>query len=171
MSAPVIETERLRLRGHTPADFEATAAMWADTEVVRFLGGKPSTREESWGRLLRYIGHWAALGYGFWLIEEKASGAYVGEGGFGAFKRDIATPFDAPEQGWSLARTGQGKGYGAEAMRAAVVWGQAHFGRTDFACMISPENVASLKLAEKLGYRAYDQLIYKGEQVVVLRRA
>ncbi len=170
MSAVVIETERLRLRGHTVADLDASAAMWGDADVARFIGGKPSTREESWGRVLRYIGHWAALGHGFWLIEEKASGAYVGEGGFGSFKREIDVPFDAPEQGWALAQSAQGKGYAAEAMKAAITWGEAHFGRTDFVCMIAPENQPSLNLAEKLGYSRYDQVAYKGEQVVLLRR-
>src|SRR5262245_41062717 len=136
MSAVVIETERLRLRGHTAADIDASAAMWSDPGVTRFIGGKPSSREDSWGRLLRYVGHWVALGYGFWLIEEKATGQFIGEGGFGDFKRQIDKPFDAPEQGWSLASAAQGKGYAFEAMNAAVKWGEAHFGRTDFVCMI-----------------------------------
>jgi RimJ/RimL family protein N-acetyltransferase len=170
MSAVIVETERLRLRGHTTADMDASAAMWRDPEVVRFISGKPSSREDSWGRLLRYVGHWAALGYGFWLIEEKATGLFVGEGGFGDFKREIEKPFDAPEQGWSLAPSAQGKGYAFEAMYAAVKWGEAHFGRTDFVCMISPQNTPSMKLAEKLGYRRFDQVAYKGEQVVLLRR-
>ena len=42
MEVPVIETERLLLRGHRLDDFEALAAMWADPAVVRFIGGKPS---------------------------------------------------------------------------------------------------------------------------------
>ena len=74
---PVLETERLRLRGHTLADFEPLAAMWADPAVVRFISGKPASREESWARLARYLGHWALLGYGFWAIEEKARGALL----------------------------------------------------------------------------------------------
>ena len=167
---PVIETERLRLRGHTLDDFEALAAMWAEPDVVRFISGKPSTREESWARLLRYPGHWALLGYGFWLIEERATGAYVGEGGFGNFKRDIAPPFDAPEQGWALVPSMHGKGYAHEALSATILWGEAYFGRRDFVCMISPENAPSLKLAHKLGYREYARSAYKGEASVLLRR-
>src|SRR5262245_9173173 len=102
MTIPVLETERLRLRGHEMRDFDAHAAMWAEPGVVRFISGKPSTREESWGRFLRYPGHWRMVGHGFWLIEEKASGAFVGEGGFGTFKRD-GIAFDAPEMGWALS--------------------------------------------------------------------
>ncbi|MGD9816153.1 MAG: GNAT family N-acetyltransferase [Hyphomonadaceae bacterium] len=168
---PILETERLRLRGHALADFDASAAMWADPDVVRFISGKASTREESWGRLLRYPGHWALLGYGFWLIEEKASGRYVGEGGFGDFKRDIDAAFDAPEQGWALAPWSHGKGYAREAMEAAIGWGEQFFGRRDFVCMIAPENAPSLRLAGRLGYSEYARSTYKGEPTVLLRRA
>jgi RimJ/RimL family protein N-acetyltransferase len=141
------------------------------TASRHFVGGKPSTREESWARLLRYPGHWALLGYGFWLIEERASGAFVGEGGFGNFMREIDPPFDAPEQGWSLVPAMHGKGYAHEAVSAAIQWGEAYFGRRDFVCMISPENAPSLKLAHKLGYREYARTAYKGEASVLLRRA
>lgn len=168
---PVIESERLRLRGHAAADFDAVAAMWADPAVVRFIGGKPSTREESWARLLRYPGHWALLGFGYWLIEEKASGRYVGEGGFSDFKREMEPGFDAPEQGWALASWAHGKGYAHEAVSAMIAWGERHFGRGDFVCMIAPDNAPSLKLADKVGYREYARASYKGGESVLLRRA
>lgn len=168
---PILETERLRLRGHSVADFDATAAMWDDPAVFRFISGKPSTREESWGRLLRYPGHWTLLGHGFWLIEEKASGRFVGEGGFGAFKRDMIPAFDAPEQGWALAPWAHGKGYAYEAVSATLAWGERHFGRRDFVCMIAPGNAPSLKLAAKLGYREYARTSYKSAPTVLLRRA
>ncbi len=168
---PVIETERLRLRGHELRDFDASAAMWGDADVARFIGGKPSTREESWGRLLRYIGHWHALGHGFWLIEEKATGAFVGEGGIGDFKREIEPRIEAPEAGWALSPGMHGRGYAHEAMSAALAWAEPHFGRTDFVCIIAPENQPSLKLADKLGFSEYARGLYKGETSVMLRRA
>ena len=167
---PVVETERLRLRGHEMRDFEACAAMWGDAEVVRFISGKPSSREDSWARFIRYPGQWAILGHGFWLIEEKATGTFIGEGGLADFKREIDPPFDAPEQGWALARAAQGKGYAFEATSAMIAWGEKYLGRRDFVCMISPENAPSLKLAAKLGYREYGQADYKGSASVLLRR-
>jgi RimJ/RimL family protein N-acetyltransferase len=167
---PVIETERLRLRGHWLSDFDAHAALWSDPDVVRFISGKPSSREDSWGRFLRYPGHWSVMGFGFWLIEEKATGVFVGEGGFGAFERAIDPPFDAPEQGWALSSAMHGKGYALEAMQAALTWGERFFERRDFVCMIAPANAPSLKLAEKLGYREYARTTYKGEPSILLRR-
>ncbi|MBL8545889.1 MAG: GNAT family N-acetyltransferase [Hyphomonadaceae bacterium] len=168
---PVIETERLRLRGHELRDFDASAAMWADPDVVRFISGKPSSREDSWGRFLRYLGHWQALGHGFWLIEDKATGAFIGEGGFASFKREIEPPLDSYEQGWALSSSAQGKGYGFEAMNAAIGWGEKHFGRSDFVCIIAPDNAPSHSLAHKLGYREYGRGRYKGETSVMLRRS
>lgn len=167
---PVIETVRLRLRGHQLGDFDASAAMWADENVTRFIGGKPSSREDSWRRFQTYVGHWALMGHGFWLIEEKASGRFLGEGGFGTFKREIEPRFEAPEQGWALAPHAHGQGYAYEAMRAAIEWGEQHFGRSDFVCMIAPENAPSLKLAAKLGYREIGRSPYRGEASTQFQR-
>lgn len=169
--APTLETERLILRAHTIEDFEASAAMWGEAAVARYIGGRPSTREESWLRLLRYPGLWAFNGYGYWVIVEKASGRYAGEGGFADFKREIAPPFDAPEQGWALAPWAQGKGYAREAVAAQIAWGEAHFKRRDFVCMIAPENAPSIRLAERVGYREYARSTYKGAPTVLFRRA
>jgi RimJ/RimL family protein N-acetyltransferase len=113
--APVIETERTRLRAHRLDDFETYAAMWADPVVTRFIGGKPRTREESWMRFLRHAGLWSLLGYGFWAIEEKATGRFVGEAGFHDLKRDMEPSIEnIPEAGWALAPSVHGAGLATE---------------------------------------------------------
>jgi RimJ/RimL family protein N-acetyltransferase len=167
---PTIETERLRMRGHTLADLDATAAMWADPDVARFIGGKPSTREESWTRMQRYPGLWALLGYGFWLLEEKVSGRFVGEAGFADFKREMTPRFDAPEHGWALASWAQGKGFASEALAAQLVWAENYFGRAPLVCMIDPGNAPSIKLAEKHGYREFARSTYKDHPSILFRR-
>jgi RimJ/RimL family protein N-acetyltransferase len=168
---PVIETERLRLRGHTLADLDATAAMWADPDVVRYLGGKPSTREESWARMQRYPGLWALTGYGYWLIEEKQTGRFVGEGGFADFKRETSPRIEEPEQGWALAKWAHGRGYASEAVAAQIAWAEDHFGAgATFVCMINPENAASIRLAEKHGYREFARSTYRDAPTVLFRR-
>lgn len=101
---PAIETQRLVLRGFRVEDFADSAALWADPDVTRFIGGRPSTEEESWTRFLRYLGHWSALGFGYWAVREKNSGRYVGEVGFADYRRDIEPSLGgAPEIGWVLA--------------------------------------------------------------------
>ena len=113
---PVLETKRLKLRGHRLNDFPASAAMWADPIVTRHFG-KSFTEEEAWTRFLRYAGHWSLLGFGYWVVEEKATGHFAGEVGFADYKRSIEPPLSAPEIGWVLASQFHGKGYATEAVR------------------------------------------------------
>ena len=124
---PRIETERLTLRAHTPDDLPVCARMWSDADVVRFIGGRPFSREEVWARLLRYAGMWAVMGHGFWAIEEKASSQLIGEVGIMEARRDIEPSFEGePEVGWALMPAAHGKGYAAEAVGAALGWGDKH---------------------------------------------
>src|SRR6185312_5228860 len=126
-SAPVIETERLRLRLHTLDDLANCTAMWAAPRTNLYLGGKTATEAQVWGRLLRYVGHWALHRYGYWLIEERGGGAFVGEIGFAEFRRDgLRAAAGTPEAGWALTPAMHGKGYASEALRAALDWGDRH---------------------------------------------
>jgi RimJ/RimL family protein N-acetyltransferase len=166
---PVLETARLTLRGHRAADLDDSFALWSDPEVVRHISGKPSSREEVWGRVQRYVGHWALAGYGFWQIRERATGRFVGETGFADFKRELAAPFDlTPEAGWVLAPWSHGKGYATEAMAAVLAWADATHPRT--TCIINPENIGSLRVAAKLGYRELGRTTYHGSPVIVFER-
>ena len=99
MNVPIIETERLILRGHRLDDFPALAALWGDEEVTRHIGGRPSTRDESWARLLRYGGHWQLLGYGYWAVEWKQGQRFVGDVGFADWHRDIRPALDGMPEG------------------------------------------------------------------------
>lgn len=166
-AAPIVKTERLLLRGHRLDDFDACAAMWADPRVTRHISGAPSSASDSWARLLRYAGHWALLGYGFWALEEKASGRFVGDVGLADFKREIEPPITAPEMGWVLAPWAHGKGYATEAVRAVLAWGLARFGPIETACIIHPENTASLRVAEKVGYREKLRTTFKSGPAIV----
>jgi RimJ/RimL family protein N-acetyltransferase len=168
VEVPVLETTRLRLRGHRLDDFAACSSMWADPVVTRYIGGKPSTQEEVWTRLLRYVGHWAWMGFGYWALEEKASGEFIGELGFADFKRDIEPSLkDMPELGWALVSRAHGKGYATEAVQAAIAWGDQHFGQNQTACLIHPENLASIRVAEKCGYRESQRTTYKNHEVIL----
>lgn len=168
---PVIETARLRMRAHRVEDLADCAAMWADPEVVRYLGGRPFTREEVWARLLRYAGHWSLLHYGYWAVEEKATGAFAGELGFADFQRELESPLrDVPELGYAFCSRIHGKGYATEAARAALVWGDASFVSKRTACIIHPDNLASIRVAGKCGYREFGRTTYKGEPTIVLVR-
>ena len=168
--APLIETERLILRGQRREDFEAFLRIWSDPEVTRFIGGKPSTREETWSRLLRNIGHWEEMGFGPWMVCEKDGGALVGDIGFANFQRTLEPSFgETPEIGWVLSPSAQGRGYASEAIAAALAWADANLAGGRTVCMISPQNEPSLRAAAKAGFREYARADYHGE-VVLLER-
>ena len=145
--------------------------MWADPAVTRYIGGKPLTEEESWTKFIRYPGHWALMGFGYWAVEEKETGKFVGEIGFADFKREIEPSLKGvPEIGWVLVSEAQGKGYATEAVRAAVAWGDQHFGKVRTACIIHPENVASIRVAGKCGYGEPQKALCKGHETLMFVR-
>ncbi len=145
--------------------------MWADTDVTRFIGGRPFSEEETWARFLRYAGLWSFLGFGYWAIEERATGDFVGEVGFADFKREIQPPIhNMAELGWVLVPRVHGRGYATEAARAALHWAGTHLSSRAAMCLIHPENVASIRVAEKCGFARYCQTTYKNEATFIFTR-
>ena len=171
MDIPRVETERLVLRGHTLEDFPSFAAMWADPQVTRYVGGAPLSEEDAWAKFLRVTGHWALLGHGFWAIEEKASAKRIGEAGLLSVKRDIQPSFHGvPEIGWGLLPEVHGKGYATEAGHAILRWSEERFGRVRMVCIIDPDNGPSLRVAGRLGFAPFARTAYKGDPTVILER-
>jgi RimJ/RimL family protein N-acetyltransferase len=164
--APVIETQRLRLRAHTLEDFETTLSVWNDPIVTRHIGGRPHTHEEVWQRLLRYAGSWVLLGHGFWVIEEKATGAVIGEIGILDGKRDIEPPLEHLELGWALLPEAHGKGFASEALQAVIDWEGKVFASSRLLAIIDPDNLPSLKLAAKFGFVERARTTYKGVPII-----
>ncbi|ULH18308.1 GNAT family N-acetyltransferase (plasmid) [Deinococcus sp. KNUC1210] len=161
-TAPTLTTDRLLLRGHQPNDLDACVALWQDPAVIQYTTGQPLARQDVWTRLLRHPGHWALFGYGYWLVFEQTTGRFVGELGLARFKRtllDNQPEFDAlPEAGWVLMPWAHGRGYAREAMTAVLKWhDQQRIADRSF-CIIQPENVPSLRLADLLGYQPQFQL-------------
>ena len=149
-AAPTLETERLILRGWRPDDLGPYAAMLADGETARFITvqGRGLSEEEAWNETVWLIGHWQLLGYGMFVVEERSTGAFLGRVG----------PLRPPhwpdfEIAWSLAPGARGKGYATEAARAAVGWSFETFPLDRIVSVIDPRNLASRKVAERLGER------------------
>lgn len=171
MDIPVIETERLILRAYTPGDFDAFAAMWADPDVVHFIGGRVFTREQSWQRFLTRAGGWQHLGFGFFATFEKESGQLVGEAGFHEARRIIEPPLEGTlEAGWALMPSAQGWGYATEAMQAAIGWAEKTFPGRRMTCLINVDNLASMRVAGRLGFKEFARTIYGDDKVVLFER-
>ena len=170
-AVPVLETERLRLRGRTVEDFAFFQDMWADPKVTQYITGEPLTEEQTWSKFLRMIGHWQAMGFGYWVVEEKTSQQLVGEVGFGEFRRAIKPLLmGMPEIGWVLASNVHGKGYASEATHAAVSWGDAFFDASKMSCIIEKGHESSIKVAQKCGFSVGDETNYQGAAVLLLYR-
>ncbi len=141
--------------------------------MVRFIGGKPSTEQQAWSRLMNYRGHWDLMEFGYWAVEEKSSGLYIGDVGFADFKREMSPSFgSSPEIGWVMMPSHHGRGLASEALQAALAWGDSHLATLERSvCMIDPGNAASIRVAEKCGFVSYGRTEYLGEPVNLFERA
>ncbi|MEM9387451.1 MAG: GNAT family N-acetyltransferase [Pseudomonadota bacterium] len=151
LDVPRIETERLILRGLENRDTDAFCEMMANDEVARFITpqGKGIGRGDAWRSMATVVGHWALRGYGFFAVEEKATGQFVGR--VGPWQPE---GWPALECGWTIARPYWGKGYASEAAIAGVRWIFAQQPElTRIISVIDPGNEASKAVARKIGER------------------
>ena len=170
-TVPRLETARTVMRGHRLDDFEASAKMWADLEVVRKISGRPSSREDSWYRMLRHVGHWQLLGFGYWLVEDRETGEFLGEVGFADHRREMDPPLgDYPEIGWVMCVAAQGRGLASEAVAAAVAWADDRLANPKTVCFMLPDHETSIRIAEKNGYRRSGPARYRDAEVLVMGR-
>jgi len=167
----ILTTERTRMRPPRTADYDDVCALWGDPRVTEFVTGDPQDFEASWSRLLRLMGHWAALGYGPWIIEDRETGGFIGEAGFRDYRRNTTPSFlGTPEIGYVIRPDRQGRGFAGETVRAALDWADATFKDPRTVCMIAEENAPSILVAERVGYTEFARTLYKGKPVLCLER-
>lgn len=142
-----IETDRLILRLPRVEDLDAWAAMMADEQAAKFIGGV-TPRSVTWRGLMTMIGCWHAMGFAMFSVIEKSSGRWVGR--LGPWMPD---GWPGPEVGWAIARDCWGRGYATEGATAATNWAFDHLGWDRVIHSIDPENTASQAVAHKLGSR------------------
>lgn len=169
MNDRILTTERLVMSPVSTQDFDDLLTLWSDEDFTRHIMGRALGREEVWFRLLRDLGHWAAMGHGNWTIRLRDDRTYLGSVGVFDYRREMEPPFDAPELGWGVAPGFQGRGYAAEALTAVLDWTDRRLERRT-VCMIAPENLTSLKLAARVGYRPYATTTYKDQPVQLFER-
>lgn len=143
---PTLETERLILRAWKPEDFEHHARFMADPDVARYLSGEPQSRADAWRSMATIVGHWTLRGYGFWALERKSDGHFVGRCG-------LWNPEGWPslEVGWTLGQEYWGQGYATEAARVALDYAFTTQNVDRMISVIHVDNVPSQKVAERLG--------------------
>ena len=144
LSAPVIETERMILRGPEASDFEAYAA-FMESDRSHMTGG-PMDRATAWRAFACEIGHWVLHGFGMWTATDRETGAIVGQAGFwmpeGWLEREL---------GWRLYEGFEGRGLAIEAALALRGHAYERLGWGPLISVIAPGNARSIRLAERLG--------------------
>ncbi|MBW0145219.1 GNAT family N-acetyltransferase [Sphingomicrobium clamense] len=166
-----VETERLFLRPVTMDDLPHYSAMLADPDAFTYSDRGPMGPDEAFTRLCRQVGHWALLDYGLFGVFEKGTKRFVGEVGFGDFNRELGQHFDRhPEACWTIRKEFQGRGYALEAAKAALHFTEDRLIATRTVAMVHHENMASIHIARKLGFRAYDERLYRGFRAILFAR-
>lgn len=140
-------TERLILREVDPErDFERWAMTQADPNTVRYLGNPPMNALEAWRHMALVVGHWKIRGYGFFSVEHRETGQWVGRVG----------PWNpggwpVPEVGWIIAPDCLRKGYASEAAQASVDFAFETLGWDQVSHVIMEGNTGSVAVAERVG--------------------
>ena len=142
-----LETPRLVLRPPRLEDLDAWSAMMADEPTTRFIGGV-AERPVCWRQLMTMIGAWSAHGFAMFSVVERASGRWIGR--VGPWRPE---GWPGTEVGWSIVRDCWGRGYAVEAAIATTDWAFETLGWIDVIHSIAPDNVASQRVAQKLGSR------------------
>jgi RimJ/RimL family protein N-acetyltransferase len=149
MIGPTLETARLILRPPIQADFDGFAAMAAEEDTMRFLGGT-MPRDVAWRLMATLTGAWPLLGFSMFSVIEKESGTWVGRlGPWRPGGEEGGWPGN--EVGWGLLSRAQGKGYAYEGAIAAMDWAFENLGWSEVIHCIDARNTPSIVLAERLG--------------------
>lgn len=153
ITIPTLETERLFLRAMREDDVAEEVAFF-QTERSRMVGG-PLPANQVWRAVAGMIGHWALRGYGFWALEEKATGRYMGRAGLWC-----PDPWPEPEIGWTLMDHAEGQGFAHEAAVAARRYAYETLGWTTAISLILAGNLRSEALAARLGARRAGEYLH-----------
>jgi ribosomal-protein-alanine N-acetyltransferase len=155
-----LETERLVLRAPVPEDADPLAPMYADPEVMRYLGeGRTLTRQETERSVLRMIDGWKADGFGLFTTVRKEDEAVIGRVGLIVWDPETwqttRASSEGPKElevGYTIGRTYWGNGYATEAAAAARDFALEELAARRLIALIIHGNDASENVARKLGF-------------------
>ena len=146
----MIETQRLILRRWREEDREPYAAMSADPEVMYWLGQVPMTREQSDARIERFEAQFDQLGHGFFALEAKTDGAFLGFAALAPIPPGPPRP-EGYEIGWRLARQAWGNGFATEAAIALLDHGFEQLRLPEIVSFTALTNLRSQAVMERIG--------------------
>lgn len=145
LAGPILVTEHLILRPPSGDDLDGWADFHADSETMRFLGG-PIGRAAAWRMLCTMAGAWHIRGYSMFSMIERSTGRWVGR--TGPWQPE---GWPGTEVGWGVLAEFAGRGYAREAAIASIDFAFDLLGWDEVIHCIDPDNVGSIRLAERLG--------------------
>lgn len=146
----VCETEKLTLREFSEEDAEGLFRIYSDAETMRFLGGPPASVDEERGNIRNHIERfYRELGFGLWAVVLKSEARLVGRCGI---LLQAIEGKKRPELAYLMDRSYWGRGLATEAANAVVEAAAARYGFEEMIAVISRENKASIRIAEKCGF-------------------
>lgn len=157
--APALQTQRLALRGFATDDLDALAAIFADSEVMRFIHNGARTYAQTEANLASYQREWATQHYGVWAVTLREDDRLLGICGFVA----------RAELGYILSRAAWGQGYATEAARACLRCGFETLGFDEIGAGALADNMASRHVIEKLGFHRVANAYFDGNGGVYYR--
>jgi RimJ/RimL family protein N-acetyltransferase len=158
LDVPVVETERLILRGFREADLDGLFALAQDPLIAEYVNyNNAPLREACWRSIALWMGHWALRGFGIWAVEVRSTGTLAGR--IGLWQPE---GWPGTEVGWLLGRAFWGQGYATEAARASLDWGFTHLDVQELVSLIRPDNAPSIAVAERIGERFRGEVPFRG---------
>ena len=141
---PTLGTDRLILRAPVLADFDHWAAFLASERSVH--EGGPMDRRAAWDHWAATVALWPLRGYGAFGVQDRATGAYLGE--VGVYQ---GAGYPGPELGWFVVPGAEGRGIAHEAARAVLDWLKRATDWPHIISIIEPANARSIALGLRLG--------------------
>jgi RimJ/RimL family protein N-acetyltransferase len=143
-----LKSARLGFRCWSNADLPVARELWGDIEVTRFFGG-PFSEEEIGKRLEREISRMNTYQFQYWPIHLLSDNEHVGCCGLRPYRPEDGIP----ELGFHLRPKYWGQGLAPEAAQAAIDFAFGTIGAKGLSAGHHPQNLASKKVLEKLGFR------------------
>ncbi len=151
---PTLTTDRLVLRPFVPEDLDELAPIHAEESFWWYPLRAAMTKEETSRFLERTVARYESDGYGIEALIDRATGAMIGWAGL-AVPHFLPEILPAVEVGWRLSRAQWGKGLATEAGAAAVDFGFTQGGLDRIVSIYEPENAASGRVMDRLGFTRF----------------
>jgi RimJ/RimL family protein N-acetyltransferase len=146
----ILTTERLRLEPFADEHLAALNALGSDIEVMRYIGGRTETLEDTRAVIERVKARWAEWGYSWWAFFEHGSGELVGAGCIQHLGRDKANPL---EIGWRLRKDRWHRGLASEAAETMAGFAFDTLDTPLLTSVCHVDNAASAKVMQRRGMR------------------